>query len=275
MADVSISDLNLGVPRGNDVIPYSTGSATNKTLVSSITAGISLNSKQLITGTTAERPSPATAGAIRFNTSTNKAEIYNGTKWGSILTDFGPYTLEVLIVAGGGGGGGRGGGGGGGELNCGGAGTAGQGNGGGCGRSGGHPYAGGAGGGYGGAGGNYGGTGGTGLTLDANIKQVLPFSNLDGAVVTHMGSGGGWSSSTAGTGAGGPGAGGSGTGQTAAAKWYGCGGCNGGAGFKGAIVIRYAGTQRGAGGDNITYNAADNKTYHVFTTVGTATFSSN
>jgi hypothetical protein len=116
MADVSISDLNLGVPRGNDVIPYSTGSATNKTLVSSITAGISLNSKQLITGTTAERPSPATAGAIRFNTSTNKAEIYNGTKWGSILTDFGPYTLEVLIVAGGGGGGGRGGGGGGGVI---------------------------------------------------------------------------------------------------------------------------------------------------------------
>ena len=342
MADVSISNLNLGVPAGNDVIPYSTssGSATNKTLVSSITAGIPVYvAKQLFSGTTAERPSPATAGAIRFNTSTGKAEIYNGTNWGSILSDFGPYTLEVLIVAGGGGGGGRGGGGGGGvipffnftansftsytatvgaggaggqnngansafnstytaigggggssglgagsvggsgggggELNCGGAGTAGQGNAGGCGRSGGHPYAGGAGGGYGGAGGNYGGVGGTGLALDVNIKQVLPFSNLNGVVVTHMGSGGGWSSSTAGTGAGGPGAGGSGTGQTAAAKWYGCGGCNGGAGFKGAIVIRYAGTQRGAGGDNVTYNAADNKTYHVFTTVGTSTFSTN
>jgi len=340
MADVSISDLNLGVPAGNDVVPYSTssGSATNKTLVSSITAGVPVYvAKQLFSGTTAERPSPATAGAIRFNTSTNKAEIYNGTNWGSILSDFGPYTLEVLIVAGGGGGGGTSGGGGGGgvipffnftansftsytatvgaggaggqnngansvfnstytaigggggaeylgngsvggsgggggQTGSPGAGTAGQGNAGGSGKSGGYPYAGGCGGGYSSAGGNFsgGGVGGTGYALDVNVKQVAPFVNLNGAVVTHVGSGGGYNS-TSGAGAGGPGAGGS----AGAAKWYGCGGCAGGAGFKGAIVIRYAGTQRGAGGDYITYNAADNKTYHVFTTVGTATFSSN
>lgn len=38
MADVSISDLTTGVPLGSDFIPYTTGSVTNKTLVSSITA---------------------------------------------------------------------------------------------------------------------------------------------------------------------------------------------------------------------------------------------
>jgi len=38
MADVSISDLSTGVPSGSNFIPFTTGSDTNKTLVSSITA---------------------------------------------------------------------------------------------------------------------------------------------------------------------------------------------------------------------------------------------
>jgi hypothetical protein len=38
MADVLISDLTTGVPNGSNFIPYTTGSATNKTLVSSLTA---------------------------------------------------------------------------------------------------------------------------------------------------------------------------------------------------------------------------------------------
>lgn len=47
MADVTISDLNLGIPAGSHVIPYSTGTGgtTNKTLVSSITAGLALASQ--------------------------------------------------------------------------------------------------------------------------------------------------------------------------------------------------------------------------------------
>ena len=326
MADVTISGLNTNTPAGSDFIPYSSGSQTYKTLVSSLTAGIATG--QLEVGTTAQRPSPASTGAIRFNTTTNKVEINDGTKWGSINLDYGPYTLEVLVVAGGGSGGGRGGGGGGGvipffnftansltsyativgaggqdsqftssyiaikggvgaaylegggaggsgggggERGCGGASTPGQGNTGGCGRTGGHPYAGGAGGGYGGAGANYNGAGGTGYALDAFVKQVAPFNNLNGEIVTHLGSGGVWNSTTAGVGAGGPGAGGS----AGPAKWYGCGGCNGGAGFQGVVVIRYSGSQRGTGGDFVTYNSNDNKTYHVFTTVGNATFISN
>lgn len=38
MADVLISDLTTGVPNGSNFIPYTTGSVTNKTLVSSLTA---------------------------------------------------------------------------------------------------------------------------------------------------------------------------------------------------------------------------------------------
>jgi hypothetical protein len=35
------------------------------------------------TGTTAERPTPAT-GYLRFNTTLSKPEVYNGTAWGSV-----------------------------------------------------------------------------------------------------------------------------------------------------------------------------------------------
>lgn len=32
-------------------------------------------------GTTAQRPSSPTAGMIRFNTTTNNVEVYNGSSW--------------------------------------------------------------------------------------------------------------------------------------------------------------------------------------------------
>ncbi len=88
-------------------------------------------------GTTAQRPSPATAGMIRFNTDTGLAEEYNGSSWVNYtdyqvskptveyFTAIGPHTfrvpdgvstVEVLVVAGGGGGGSLGGGGGAGGL---------------------------------------------------------------------------------------------------------------------------------------------------------------
>jgi hypothetical protein len=101
----------------------------------------------LPTGTTAQRPGSATAGALRFNTETNYLEMYSGTAWvnlqyvglmtatssGATVTTSGNYktltytstgtftltdapagsSVEVLLVAGGGGGGtGYGGGGG-------------------------------------------------------------------------------------------------------------------------------------------------------------------
>jgi len=43
MADVTITELSTGVPAGSNFIPFSTDNTTNKTLVSSITAGIVSN----------------------------------------------------------------------------------------------------------------------------------------------------------------------------------------------------------------------------------------
>jgi len=88
-------------------------------------------------GTTAQRPNPATAGMMRYNTDTGFTEEYNGTSWVSFrenkvqvptveyFTAVGAHTfrvpshvntVEVLVVAGGGGGGSLGGGGGAGGL---------------------------------------------------------------------------------------------------------------------------------------------------------------
>lgn len=88
-------------------------------------------------GTTAQRPSPATAGMIRYNTDSGFVEEYNGSSWVNVrenkvseptveyFTAVGAHTfrvpnsvntVEVLVVAGGGGGGSLGGGGGAGGL---------------------------------------------------------------------------------------------------------------------------------------------------------------
>ena len=65
-------------------------------------------------GTTAQRPTSAT-GMIRFNTSFNEFEFYNGTSWQGVLSQgAGAYSTEILLVAGGGGSSGDWGGGGGG-----------------------------------------------------------------------------------------------------------------------------------------------------------------
>lgn len=344
MADVTINQLPTGSLASSSVIPFTDGTNTSKATISDVgniigpTLGIGgTGALRLPSGTTAQRPSPAVTGMIRWNTTTGKIEAFNGTAWGNVNLDFGPYTVEALIVAGGGGGGGRGGGGGGGvipwqtltvqsfqsilvtvgagapggqnngnnsvfstftaigggggaaylgggsnggssggggERGCGGTATPGQGNVGGCGRSGGYPYSGGCGGGYATAGGGFGGVGGTGYALDTFVRQVPPFSNFPGGVPTHVSSGGGYLAVYPSTvvGAGGPGAGGTGNGN---ARWYGCGGAANGTGFQGIVVIRYTGTQRATGGDNITYNANDNKTYHVFTSIGNSNFITN
>ena len=95
---------------------------------------------QLPKGTTAERPGSPVAGMVRYNTDTNRNEIYNGTKWvttqgsnsatGGTVTTAGGYKIhtftsgtttftmtydgavELLVIGGGGGGAGIGGGGG-------------------------------------------------------------------------------------------------------------------------------------------------------------------
>ena len=88
-------------------------------------------------GGTGDRPSPATAGMMRYNTDTGFVEEYNGSSWNNFtekkvsepivqyFTATGPHTfnvpngvslVEVLVVAGGGGGGSLGGGAGAGGL---------------------------------------------------------------------------------------------------------------------------------------------------------------
>ena len=64
-------------------------------------------------GTTAQRPTGAT-GMVRYNTTTNKLEAYNGTSWKSLRFSADPFSLSYLVIGGGGAGGGnyRGGGGG-------------------------------------------------------------------------------------------------------------------------------------------------------------------
>lgn len=39
------------------------------------------NALRLPTGTNAERPSSPVAGQIRFNTESQKTEVYNGNQW--------------------------------------------------------------------------------------------------------------------------------------------------------------------------------------------------
>ena len=64
-------------------------------------------------GTTAQRPT-GTTGMVRFNTTTNKLEVYNGTDWKVVNFQADPFGLSYLVIGGGGAGGGnyRGGGGG-------------------------------------------------------------------------------------------------------------------------------------------------------------------
>lgn len=45
-------------------------------------------------GTTAERPSPATQGTVRFNTDANRVEIYDGSAWDDIVANVTNQTLN-------------------------------------------------------------------------------------------------------------------------------------------------------------------------------------
>lgn len=55
-------------------------------------------------GTTAERPVSPEAGYIRFNTTDNVMETYDGTEWLTLDTILTEYSVDYLVVAGGAGG---------------------------------------------------------------------------------------------------------------------------------------------------------------------------
>jgi hypothetical protein len=61
------SNVNVDVQAANGVLSYA----------DSATGGLFLP-----TGTTAQRPASPVTGQIRFNSTTNAVEVYNGTAWG-------------------------------------------------------------------------------------------------------------------------------------------------------------------------------------------------
>jgi len=175
--------------------------------------------------------------------------------------------------------GGSGGGGGGRASNAGGAGTANQGNAGGTART---DTVGGTGGGGGG-----GGAGGAGQSIDAENRGgaggLGVASAISGTNTFYAGGGGGGTVAGATPGLGGSGVGGNGGagsnspgGNGAASTGSGGGGggnfssdgSGGGVGGSGIVIVRYAGSPAGTGGDSITEGGG--YTRHTFTTVGSA-----
>ena len=63
-----------------------------------IDASTTTQSIDLPKGTTAQRPASPSAGAMRYNTTTNETEVYSGTGWVTLSTQ--TYTASYLIVAG-------------------------------------------------------------------------------------------------------------------------------------------------------------------------------
>jgi hypothetical protein len=74
------------------------GTAGTLATMDSLTGGLNLPS-----GTTAQRPASPVAGMMRYNSTTNSVELYNGSAW----VNSGNYIISYLAVAGGGGGGGN------------------------------------------------------------------------------------------------------------------------------------------------------------------------
>lgn len=78
--DVTVSgDLGLGTD--NPAVSFD---ASNKT-----------DAVALPKGTTAQRPT-ATAGMMRWNTTTGAAELYNGAEWIEVITDYIPSGSTTL-----------------------------------------------------------------------------------------------------------------------------------------------------------------------------------
>jgi hypothetical protein len=91
-------------------------SVTGTVFASGVIGTSATGALTLPSGTTAQRPTPAT-GMLRYNSTLGVTEYYNGTNWYSLISTAPPPAVEFLVVAGGGGGGtNRGGGGGAGGL---------------------------------------------------------------------------------------------------------------------------------------------------------------
>tara|TARA_B100001057_G_scaffold369243_1_gene372865 strand:- start:6236 stop:9592 length:3357 start_codon:yes stop_codon:yes gene_type:complete len=95
IGDADTDNININAEINNSLIPngdntFSLG-VTGKTwknlfLSGTIDASTSTESFILPQGTDAERPGTAQTGMLRFSTTTNKAEVYNGTAWVEVGT---------------------------------------------------------------------------------------------------------------------------------------------------------------------------------------------
>ena len=90
--NVSLSNLTVS----NTTI--STGLATgNITLTPTGTATVIIDTTTglvLPVGNTAQRPSPAVTGTLRFNTGIQRLEVYDGSQWDSVVSDVTNQTLQ-------------------------------------------------------------------------------------------------------------------------------------------------------------------------------------
>ena len=134
--DTTTGSLGVGVGVGG---PTSNLHVVGNAFISSDLTVSGTGAITLPSGTTAQQPSTGVVGMIRFNTTVNELQVYNGTIWkivggmnatGGTITDIGGYRIHMftsdgtftlisggdvdyLVVAGGGGGGSDAGGGGG------------------------------------------------------------------------------------------------------------------------------------------------------------------
>lgn len=80
--------LRLKAPSLGTVELNPVDTASNVTLTVAAASGIltcadsTTGGMYLPRGTTAQRPASATTGMMRFNTTTNAVEVYNGSTWG-------------------------------------------------------------------------------------------------------------------------------------------------------------------------------------------------
>lgn len=90
MADTTISGLPSIAATGNTIIPVSINNVTYQTSTSSVVDTIGLRNDyiKLPVGSTAQRPSSPSLGAIRYNTSLNCFEGWNGTNWSQFAQPF-------------------------------------------------------------------------------------------------------------------------------------------------------------------------------------------
>ena len=91
--DIS-ADNKFSITANNSSVSGNIGIGSTTPSVA-IDAGQKTDAVALPKGTTAQRPT-ATAGMMRWNTTTGAAELYNGAEWIEVITDYIPSGSTIL-----------------------------------------------------------------------------------------------------------------------------------------------------------------------------------